>query len=122
MEILLKRVYDPWSAEDGFRVLVDRLWPRGLAKEAAKVDLWSRDVAPSDGLRKWFHHESPDWPEFRRRYLAELEQTPAAVADLLERLRGRSKVTLLFGAKDAERNQAAVLKEALLQRTSAMAG
>ncbi len=122
MEILLKRVYEPWSAEDGFRVLVDRLWPRGLSKEAAKVDLWSRDAAPSDALRKWFHHENPDWPEFKRRYLAELEQRPEALDGLLESLRGKGRATLLFGAKDTEHNQALVLKEALLQRLPSVAG
>jgi uncharacterized protein YeaO (DUF488 family) len=110
--IRLKRIYDPPSPDDGFRVLVDRLWPRGIKKEDAALDLWARDLAPSDALRKWFHHEVSNWDEFERRYRAELAQMPDAVAALREQCVGRT-VTLLFGAKDETHNQAVVLKSVL---------
>lgn len=110
--IRTKRVYEPPDPSDGHRVLVDRLWPRGLTKERASVDVWLRDIAPSDGLRKWFGHVPERWEEFKRRYHAELDGNPDAVS----RLRGMMEdgpVTLLFGAKDELRNQAVALKEYL---------
>ncbi|AKV73948.1 MULTISPECIES: DUF488 domain-containing protein [Metallosphaera] len=107
--IKIKRVYDEASSDDGVRVLVDLLWPRGLRKEEAKIDLWMRQVAPSDELRKWFGHDPRRWEEFKRRYLDELRNNPA-VKDLVE-LASNRDVTLLFSARDRERNNAVVLKE-----------
>lgn len=115
MAIQLKRAYEKPSLSDGARVLVDRLWPRGLTKQAANLDAWLRDLAPSDGLRRWFHSGSATWPAFRRRYLQELSAPEAsrALERLYELARRRRKVTLVFAAKDLERNNAAVLKELL---------
>lgn len=112
MEINIKRVYATWSEEDGFRVLVDRLWPRGLIKDKARLDLWHKDIAPSAELRKWFHREQ-DWLEFKRRYLSELAARPKSVAVFRALLAGREKVTLLYGGKDEEHNQAVVLRDFL---------
>ena len=109
MEIVVKRIYEPWSEEDGFRVLVDRLWPRGVAKDKARLDLWYKDITPSPGLRTWFHHEEANWPEFQRRYRLELEGMPETVAAFRALLAGREKVTLLYGARDEIRNHANVL-------------
>lgn len=112
MKVLLKRVYDPPSKGDGTRVLVDRLWPRGLTKEAAAVDAWLRDLAPSNELRKWYHAHEDAWPAFRKRYFKELAQ-PAAAAALqqLYAFTERGKVSLLFASKNQDRNNATVLKE-----------
>ena len=108
----LKRVYEDASPEDGTRVLVDRLWPRGLTREAAKVDLWLKDLAPSDKLRHWFNHDPERWPEFRKRYRAELaEESEDTKSEDLNK-----PVTLLFAAKDSERNNAVVLREWLSAR------
>lgn len=115
MVIRLKRVYEPADPDDGLRVLVDRLWPRGLSKAAAGVGLWLKAVAPSTALRQWFGHDPAKWDEFRRRYLAELEQNPEAVAELAAQL-GRGRVTLLYGAKDVQHNHAVVLKAYLETR------
>ncbi|MFI5410916.1 DUF488 domain-containing protein [Kaistia sp. UC242_56] len=116
--IQLKRIYEPASPEDGFRVLVDRLWPRGVSKERAAVDLWARDVAPSTELRQWFHHEAANWDEFIVRYRQELAANPAAVSALREKCAGRV-TTLLYGAKDEAQNQAVVLREVLQSGNSA---
>lgn len=108
----IKRVYDPASKDDGKRILVDRLWPRGINKEKAKIDEWLKDIAPSDELRKWFSHEPSKWQEFRKRYKKELEER----GELLERLRVEAKkgnITLLYAAKDREHNNAVVLKEVI---------
>lgn len=113
MTILIKRIYEPAAKSDGFRVLVDRLWPRGIAKESAKLDLWLPDLGPSTELRKWFNHDPAKWDEFRRRYHAELKEKKELVAEL----KGRAKegtVTLLYSAKDEAHNQAVALKELLL--------
>ncbi|HEY8490603.1 MAG TPA: DUF488 family protein [Dehalococcoidia bacterium] len=112
--IRVKRAYDPPAAEDGRRVLVDRLWPRGLSKEAARLDAWLRDAAPSDGLRRWFGHRPERWEEFRRRYREELAgpEAQAALRELAAWARD-GDVTLLFAAKDPERNNAVVLREVL---------
>jgi uncharacterized protein YeaO (DUF488 family) len=110
--IRLKRIYEPAAAEDGLRVLVDRLWPRGLAKEKAAVDHWLKEVAPSTTLRQWFGHDPARWPEFRERYRAELREDPAALAALRRLCRGRT-VTLLYAASDPEHNNAVVLKSLL---------
>lgn len=113
--VLVKRVYDEPGPSDGTRVLVDRLWPRGLTKERAALDAWLRDLAPSDDLRKWFHGHPGEWPSFRKRYLKELarhEATDALVE--LYRLAGRKKkLTLLFASKNEDRNNAVVLKDLL---------
>jgi uncharacterized protein YeaO (DUF488 family) len=112
--IRLKRVYEPAASDDGMRVLVDRLWPRGLTKEKAAIDQWMKDVAPSSDLRKWFGHDSDRWMEFKRRYKAELRQR----RDLLNELRKLTRqhtVTLLFGARDEEHNDAVVLREVLMK-------
>jgi uncharacterized protein YeaO (DUF488 family) len=111
----LKRVYEEPSKDDGFRVLVERLWPRGLTKERAKVDLWLKDVAPSPELRKWYSHDVAKWKEFQERYLNELKTRP----DEIELLRGKSKegvVTLVYAAHDPEHNSALVLKRYLERR------
>lgn len=106
----LKRVYEPAAGGDGFRILTDRLWPRGLSKEKARVDLWAKEVAPSTELRKWFNHDVALWPEFVKRYHTELKNNPA-LGDLTAELGKHKTVTLLFGAKDEEHNQAVVLLE-----------
>jgi uncharacterized protein YeaO (DUF488 family) len=113
--IAVKRVYDPPAAGDGFRVLVDRLWPRGIRKEDARIGHWAKDLAPSTELRKWYGHAPGKWPEFRKRYRRELDANTDAVADLLDRL-PRGAVTLVFGSKETELNNAAVLKEYLEER------
>lgn len=108
--IQVKRVYEPPSRKDGLRILVDRLWPRGLTKERAAVDLWLKDVAPSPGLRKWFHHDPAKWDEFGTRYEKELRAKDDALKALGQKAKGRT-VTLLFGARDEEHNGALVLKK-----------
>lgn len=108
----IKRVYDPPSDDDGLRVLVDRLWPRGLTKAAARVDLWLKEIAPSDGLRKWYAHDSVKWTEFQRRYRAELSRAPDALAELRSLMR-RGRVTLLFSSRELEHNNAVALQRLL---------
>ena len=112
MAIHLKRAYEPSAPEDGFRILVDRLWPRGVARDAARVDLWLKEIAPSTELRKWFAHDPEKWAEFRKRYAEELDSNPAEVERLAEFVR-RGTVTLVYGAKDEQHNQAVALKEYL---------
>ncbi|HXG29068.1 MAG TPA: DUF488 family protein [Nevskiales bacterium] len=112
MAIQVKRVYEAASQADGVRVLVDRLWPRGLAKATARIDIWARDVAPSEALRRWYGHEPDRWPEFRRRYFAELDVNRAALNSLLEAARGGT-VTLLYGSKETRLNNAVALKDYL---------
>jgi len=109
--VQVKRVYDPPSAADGVRVLVDRLWPRGLSKTAANVDLWLKDIAPSVSLRRWFNenHDPSRWSEFTRRYAEELDSKKAAIAALVGAVRG-GRVTLLFGARDHHHNNAMALR------------
>lgn len=111
----IKRVYDQPSPGDGSRFLVDRLWPRGIRKDALRATGWLKEVAPSQSLRKWFGHEPAKWAEFRRRYCSELEQNPAAWAQLLEAVQ-KDTVTLLFAARQLEMNQAVVLKDFLTER------
>ncbi len=112
MSFTIKRVYEAVSREDGTRILIDRLWPRGLAKEKARIDLWSKDIAPSTGLRVWFDHDPAKWPEFRTRYRAELRTKPELMADIVERAKDGA-VTLLYAAKDKKHNHALVLLEEL---------
>ena len=114
--IKIKRVYEKTAKEDGWRVLVDRLWPRGIKKELAHVELWMKDVAPSDALRKWFGHEPDKWNEFRKRYRAELEKKKDLVAELKKLEKEHGTLTLVFSAKDESHNQAVVLAEALRNR------
>lgn len=117
MNIALKRVYDPAEPSDGYRILVDRIWPRGISQEDARVDLWMRDVAPSTELRQWFGHDPQRWEEFRTRYTAELGAHGELLDLILDSMRHRKRVTLLFAASDTEHNQAVVLLDALTVRT-----
>lgn len=107
--IRVKRVYEPPSAEDGTRILVDRLWPRGLSKERARVDLWLKDLAPSNELRKWYGHDPARWEEFRRRYRRELSGKEDLMSTIRERERAGT-VTLLFGSREESLNNAVALK------------
>jgi uncharacterized protein YeaO (DUF488 family) len=109
MEIKLKRVYEKPDEKDGYRILVDRLWPRGLTKEKAAVDLWLKDIAPTTELRKWFNHDPEKWKEFQKKYLNEIEENKEAVSTLKEHLK-KGTVTLLYGAKDEVHNEALVVK------------
>ena len=118
MAIDLKRAYDPPAKSDGRRILVDRVWPRGIAKEDLQIDAWLKDLAPSTELRKWFGHDPTKWDEFRKRYARELEQHADALEELVEKARA-GHVTLVFSAKDTERNNAAALKEHLEHRLNA---
>jgi uncharacterized protein YeaO (DUF488 family) len=115
MAVTLKRAYEKPSRSDGARVLVDRLWPRGVSKEEAAVRLWLKDLAPSNELRKWFHESPRRWEAFRERYLQELAVSPAAEAldQLYELTHKRRRITLVFAAKDEEHNNAVVLKQLL---------
>ena len=108
--IKLKRVYLMPAKSDGCRVLVDRLWPRGLGKQKAKVDHWLRDIAPTTALRRWYDHDPDRWPEFRRRYAKELKATPKVVQELRTLLKTHATVTLLFSSKEEKLNNAVALK------------
>ncbi|MBK7099705.1 MAG: DUF488 domain-containing protein [Sphingobacteriales bacterium] len=108
--IQLKRIYEPIAPADGYRVLVDRLWPRGLKKENTHINEWVKDIAPSDELRHWFNHEPEKWNEFKKRYRAELKENDS-VAKMKAILKDHLLVTFLYGAKDEEHNQAAALKD-----------
>ena len=110
MTIRIKRVYERSTAEDGRRVLVDRLWPRGLKKADAKIDDWPKDLAPSNELRKWYGHDPKKWLQFKGRYFRELEGKPEEVQSLLNLVRGK-KVTFLFGSKEERLNNAVALKK-----------
>jgi uncharacterized protein YeaO (DUF488 family) len=115
MDIRIKRVYEDRAKDDGYRLLVDRLWPRGISKEGAHVDEWLKEIGPSNELRQWFGHEPPKYPEFKKRYEQELH----GQAELLKHLRDLAKkqrLTLVYSAKDEEHNQAVVLREVLLGR------
>ena len=115
MIIRLKRIYEPADPDDGFRILVDRLWPRGISKERAGIDLWLKDAAPSPELRKDFCHDPAKWEEFRTHYSGELENNSGGVTVILEHA-ARGTVTLVYAAKDEEHNHALVLKEFLEKR------
>jgi len=112
MKIKVKRVYEPASPGDGTRLLVDRLWPRGLRKETAKMDTWLKDLAPSNELRRWFGHDPDKWTEFQRRYSAELDEKPDVRKSILPQ-NTKGTVTFLFAAKDTEHNNAVALKNYL---------
>jgi uncharacterized protein YeaO (DUF488 family) len=110
--INIKRIYEVPDDKDGFRILVDRIWPRGLKKEDAKLDKWMKEVAPTTALRKWFNHEPEKWPAFEQRYQQELKENKA-VHDLMDLVKKNKKVTLLYGAKNETCNQAIVLQQYL---------
>lgn len=112
--IEIKRAYDEPSKTDGIRILVDRLWPRGITKEKAEIKEWAKDLAPSTELREWFHHETRLWPEFEKRYLAELKKNEAVEA-FREQYREAGHLTLVYGAKDEQHNHAIVLQHYLQQ-------
>jgi uncharacterized protein YeaO (DUF488 family) len=111
--IKIKRIYDPPAKEDGFRILVDRLWPRGLGKEKAKIDLWLKEIAPSDQLRKWYGHDPKKWTQFRKKYSNELKDKD----ELVNRIAGKVKegtITFLYSSKEEKHNNAVALKEYIL--------
>ncbi len=113
--IRLKRVYEAPSPEDGLRILVDRLWPRGLTKERAAIDWWAKDIAPSTELRKWFDHDPAKWKQFQIRYRKELQEKGEVLKELKHKSKGHT-VTLVYGARDEEHNEALVLKQILVGR------
>lgn len=112
MEIRTKRVYEQANPHDGFRVLVDRVWPRGMTKQQVRTDLWLKDVAPSTTLRKWFGHDRSKWETFKSRYFLELDALPDVMDGLIDKA-AKGRLTLLFSARDVECNQAVALKEYL---------
>lgn len=118
MEVLLKRAYEKPERSDGFRVLVDRLWPRGLSKGNLRLDMWAKDVSPSTALRKWFGHDPERWKEFEKRYKAELKEAEAreGIAAIVDRAKQAPAVTLIYGAKDSKHNEAVVLLGILKRR------
>ncbi len=111
--ISVKRVYDPPSKEDGFRVLIDRLWPRGLSKEKTKIDFWLKEIAPSDKLRKWFSHDPKKWGQFKKKYQVELKRKKELLNKIKKFEKEKGAITLVFSAKDEEHNNAIVLREVL---------
>ena len=115
MNVRIKRVYEEPTASDAKRILIDRLWPRGLTKEKARVDLWLKDIAPSTELRRWFGHDPSKWDAFKERYHDELKKSDEIVSILVEQLK-KYEVTLVYGAKDEEHNDAVALKEYLETR------
>ncbi|MGH9716172.1 MAG: DUF488 domain-containing protein [Candidatus Acidiferrales bacterium] len=112
----LKRIYESAETQDGYRVLVDRIWPRGMSKEKARIDLWMKEIGPSDALRKWFGHTPERWPEFQKRYRQQLKMDAELIAQLRELEKEHDTITLLYSARDDRRNQAVVLC-AFLQRS-----
>jgi uncharacterized protein YeaO (DUF488 family) len=115
LDVRTKRVYDPAEPGDGYRVLIDRLWPRGVSRERARLDEWARELAPSDGLRKWFNHDPKRFAEFRKRYRDELLSHIDRVDELRERAR-HGRVTIVYGARDTEHNDAVVIAELVRAR------
>lgn len=113
MEIRIKRVYEAPAKDDGYRILVDRLWPRGISKEGAHIEEWLKEIGPSSELRKWFGHEPPKYPEFKKRYEQELHGQPELLKHIRD-LAKKQRLTLVYSAKDEEHNQAVVLREVLL--------
>jgi uncharacterized protein YeaO (DUF488 family) len=111
--IKIKRVYDEYNKQDGTRILIDRLYPRGIKKEKAKIDFWIKEIAPSDNLRKWFDHDPNKWNEFKQKYSAELKDKNDLCEEILSK--GKVNITLVYAAKDEEHNNAVVLKRYLLR-------
>lgn len=118
MAIRLKRAYDAPARNDGYRILVDRMWPRGISKDDADIDAWMKELAPSADLRKWFDHDPDKWDEFRRRYFRELQKKDEAMEQIIDRL-ADGQVTLVFSASDTDHNNAVALKEYLERRVGA---
>jgi len=114
--ILIKRIYEPAELKDGFRILVDRLWPRGMTKDKARIDLWLRDIAPSDNLRKWYNHQPENWNEFKQKYYEELA-TKNDLVDIIQKRSESETVTLLYSAKNQVLNNAVALREYIKNRT-----
>jgi uncharacterized protein YeaO (DUF488 family) len=112
-KVKIKRIYEAAEKSDGFRILVDRLWPRGVSKEKAKIDLWLKDLAPSHELRRWFSHDPTKWFEFLKRYEKELQTQQRLIRDLKQKIKEEKTVTLLFSASDEEYNNAVALKRLL---------
>lgn len=112
--IKLKRVYEESSSQDGYRILVDRLWPRGLTKEKAKIDLWMKEVSPSNELRKWYHADFDKWGEFKKKYKKELNENKEAVEELKKIVKKNKTVTFVYSSKIEEKNNAVALKEFIL--------
>ena len=115
-KIMIKRVYDEPAASDGRRILVDRLWPRGLTKEKAKIDYWAKDIAPSNELRKWYGHDPARWDEFKKRYFVELDRNATGVAALIDAM-GKNCVTFVYSSTERASNNAEALKLYLERRT-----
>lgn len=115
MKLQIKRAYDPESKEDGFRILVDRLWPRGIKKSDLKLDLWLKDVAPSADLRKWYDHDPAKWEEFKKKYAAELDENPESWEQIKQKLK-HSTVTLIYAAHDSEHSNALFLQNYILSK------
>lgn len=111
--IKLKRIYEPYDKKDGYRILVDRLWPRGVSKEKAHLDLWLKDIAPSTELRKWFNHDPKKWNGFQKKYQTELKTNKEVFAELKKIVKQNKLVTLLYAAKDETHNEAVIIKELL---------
>lgn len=116
MAIFLKRAYEEVQEDDGFRILVDRLWPRGLSKDVAKIDLWMKEIAPSTTLRKWFAHDPLKWDKFKESYIKELDNNANTVNEFLNLVKQHDKITLIYGAKDTKHSQAKILKEYIEQK------
>jgi uncharacterized protein YeaO (DUF488 family) len=114
--ITIKRIYEPKSPQDGYRVLVDRLWPRGVSKEKASLDLWMKDIGPSTELRQWFGHDPAKWAGFQKKYRDELKHKADMLAELRELAKGHGTLTLLYGARDQEHNEAVIIAQLLGQR------
>lgn len=119
--IWIRRAYEPPTRNDGYRILVDRMWPRGISKKALAIDAWKRDLAPSTQLRKWFGHDPERWEVFQRRYARELRKESGAVRELLDRAE-RGRVTLVYGARDSVHNNAAALRTFLEEKMAASGG
>lgn len=109
----IKRIYEPAQKDDGYRILVDRLWPRGVSKQTADLDLWLKEIGPSHELRKWFDHDPNKWPEFIKKYKAELHQNPQLLSQLKSLTKEHSIITLLYAARDTEHNEAIILQKIL---------
>lgn len=114
-QLKTKRIYEPYAEEDGFRVLIDRLWPRGISKAAARIDLWLKEVAPSTELRQWFHQQTDQWTAFKDRYFAELDANPRQLQPLFTALQ-RGDVTLLYARRDDQHNHATALVDYITNR------
>jgi uncharacterized protein YeaO (DUF488 family) len=119
LKIRIERIYDNPKGDNSFRILVDRLWPRGLSKDKARIDLWQKDIAPSNALRKWFGHDEKKWDEFKRKYFKELDKKNDSDAfdRIIKMVKVQDSITLLYGAKEERFNNAAALKEYLEQKT-----